>query len=733
MNRALCCLLMAVSCQAGAGEPLAPDARSGVEDAGAQELRYQIFQALADARFVLDARDMPATDRVNVYIGQTGLAHRSLQQLRFTVDEGTTQLADVAPATAAAISDYGDRWRILRQTLAPGPHVIRAEFAITDPDTSGDTPVVMAVTHRFEKMPGELDLEFRLDAGLITAPAIKVRELVRDDRAPRTLMGVAVDRLALPVLESSRYHSGSDADPAISHSRALIHMGDADSALVELLEVALQSGPEASLAPGYWLDTVRALRSLGMLDEAERICDQLDQHRKAKADVASERLHLAEARHSAGDLVQTERLLQLADAALPELRRPDWRQLYGRVLIARQRPAEAAAMFGKEDQTVEAFRFMVGSIEAVRAAAYSRYNLAVAMLRNGDEARGLSWLDLLGRNVASDPQLKALRDKANLALGWHFLKAGQGRTALGVLGRVPVDGLLADRALLGMGWAMLAPNGARQPRVDLDLGRDGQSRPSNLPAPLQASLLRLRVLEPELNGAGAPSTIERDLAPKNRSDALRAAITVWQPLLLRDERSTAVLEGRLAIAYAHDQLGDATAAREAYRDAIGALRRVEADLALQRSQIASGALRSAVGAGVAPSMLYQTMDRLQLPFDDRSAALYARLDESLRWQRLDLALRAVVERRDTSVDGDYVGTALAADAPVLAESRLLERIADQREQLLGDAQAEALQLLDDRAGQWRQYLAAALFSLARLEDDPALASRDSVDCIRACR
>lgn len=734
MNRAFCCLLIAVSCQAGAGEPSAPDALSGAEDAGARELRHRMFQTLADARFALDARDIPAAARVNVYISQNGLVHRSLQQLRFTVDEGVTQLLDVSPATAAVMYDHGDRWRILRQTLAPGPHVIHAEFAITDPEASGGAPLVIAVSHAFEKMPGELDLELRLDAGLIAAPAIKVRELVRDDRAPRTLLDVAVNRLGLPGLESLRYRSGSDADPAIGHSRALLHMGDAESALVELLEMALQAGPEASLAPGYWLDNARALRSLGMLDEAEKICDQLDQRKKAKADVASERLHLAEARNSIGELSRAEHLLQLADPALPEVLRRDWRHLYGRVLIEQQRPAEAVTVLGKEDQTVEAFRFMVGSIEAVRAAAYNRYNLAVAMIRSGEERRGLSWLDLLGRSQSKDPEMLALKDKANLALGWHFLKAKQGRTALGVLGRVRSEGLLSGAALLGMGWAQLVPDGERLPRDLLDSDRPMTARQTDLQAGPKSSLLRLRLLEPELNGGVSPSSFERDDPPKDRNEGLRRALKIWSVLSQRDERDTSVQEALLAIAYAHDQLRNVGEARSAYESAISTLRRVDSGIAGESAFIADGQLSAAIATSPDDRALFELMNRLHLSPDDATAPLYASLAELRDLGRLQTELSEAEARI-------VAGSSAASDEETDAFERdLSERLKQQIAQLsirqtetARDIESLAVRNLEARRTVVHNYLRSALLMSARIEDSPTLVSREIDICEGSCR
>ena len=103
-----------------------------------------------------------------------------------------------------------------------------------------------------------------------------------------------------------------------------------------------------------------------------------------------------------------------------------------------------------------------------------------------------------GRTESNDPELLSLRDKANLALGWHFLQQKQGRTALGVLGRIRSEGLASNRALLGMGWAQLAPAGERLKRPQLgDNSARSTDHISDLPAPVRNSLERLRLLEPE--------------------------------------------------------------------------------------------------------------------------------------------------------------------------------------------------------------------------------------------
>ncbi|MDP8986210.1 MAG: tetratricopeptide repeat protein [Pseudomonadota bacterium] len=85
--------------------------------------------------------------------------------------------------------------------------------------------------------------------------------------------------------------------------------------------------------------------------------------------------------------------------------------------------------------------------------AYAQFNLGVALVRKGRLADAIPHLDQVGRlNTASD-ELLALRDKANLALGFALLQAERAADARPVLERVRLDGPYSSKALLGVGWA----------------------------------------------------------------------------------------------------------------------------------------------------------------------------------------------------------------------------------------------------------------------------------------
>jgi len=74
-------------------------------------------------------------------------------------------------------------------------------------------------------------------------------------------------------------------------------------------------------------------------------------------------------------------------------------------------------------------------------------------VRKGRLPDAIPHLDQVGRMETSSEELLALRDKANLALGFAFLQAQRAADALPILERVRLDGPYSSKALLGVGWA----------------------------------------------------------------------------------------------------------------------------------------------------------------------------------------------------------------------------------------------------------------------------------------
>ncbi|HSD69036.1 MAG TPA: tetratricopeptide repeat protein [Woeseiaceae bacterium] len=141
-----------------------------------------------------------------------------------------------------------------------------------------------------------------------------------------------------------------------------------------------------------------------------------------------------------GYLAESEQALaNIRDELPPELE-PERRMLQAQILIDQ----------GRHDQAIEVLNAWRGKNEW---ASYARYNLSVAMVRSGRINSAVGMLDELGQLDPYNEELSALRDKANLALGYAYLQDGQPLSAKPVLQRVRLSGPFSNKALLGVGWA----------------------------------------------------------------------------------------------------------------------------------------------------------------------------------------------------------------------------------------------------------------------------------------
>ena len=89
-------------------------------------------------------------------------------------------------------------------------------------------------------------------------------------------------------------------------------------------------------------------------------------------------------------------------------------------------------------------------------SAYARFNLGVALVRDNRLVDADPFLSGVGTMLAPTPELEALRDRANLALGFAYLQANQPERARPALERVRLNGPYSNKALLGTGWAQAA-------------------------------------------------------------------------------------------------------------------------------------------------------------------------------------------------------------------------------------------------------------------------------------
>ena len=178
-----------------------------------------------------------------------------------------------------------------------------------------------------------------------------------------------------------------------------------------------------------------------------------------------------------GQHVRAEQIFSrlLQDSSEPMVRNRAWfylgkvryqRSLYAEALDAFDRVAgDLPAGLAAELPMLKAQAYMaLGRFDAAVAllddwqgpegwVAYARYNLGVALARLDRTDEAISQLDRLGRSPAATAELRDLRDKANLALGYIWLQQGRDSEARPALSRVRLNGPFSAKALLGAGWA----------------------------------------------------------------------------------------------------------------------------------------------------------------------------------------------------------------------------------------------------------------------------------------
>src|SRR6185295_638249 len=156
----------------------------------------------------------------------------------------------------------------------------------------------------------------------------------------------------------------------------------------------------------------------------------------------SDRAHfyLARIGYQRGYLPEAWQSLSRIRGPLPGDLESERRLLAANVLLAQGRYGEVAGVLqGWNDDSI--------------SARYGRFNLGVALIRNGDTAQGSALLADVGARTGADEEQRALRDRANLALGFSSLQQHMPDAAVAALSRVRLDGPFTSRALLGLGWA----------------------------------------------------------------------------------------------------------------------------------------------------------------------------------------------------------------------------------------------------------------------------------------
>ena len=142
-----------------------------------------------------------------------------------------------------------------------------------------------------------------------------------------------------------------------------------------------------------------------------------------------------------GYLPEAEAALARILGELPENLEPERQMLRAQVLMEQGRFADALSALESWRRPGDAW------------VGYAKYNIGVSLVRLGQVEAGARVLDEVGQQGPENPAFDALRDKANVALGYAWLQAARPVEAKPSLQRVRLDGPFSNKALLGVGWS----------------------------------------------------------------------------------------------------------------------------------------------------------------------------------------------------------------------------------------------------------------------------------------
>ena len=219
------------------------------------------------------------------------------------------------------------------------------------------------------------------------------------------------------------------------------------------------------------------------------------------------------------------------------------------------------------------------------------YNRGVALLNDGHAAEGAALLGAIASGKGDDAESAALRDKANLVLGYAQLRNHTGGNAVPFFSSVRSFGPDTNAALLGLGWALLAPSGSGQnapPQRNAVGHADAEAPFQRIPVLLQPHLTddiaKLKQREPYNLKQASPQ----------EEQALRRALVPWVELVGRDPIDPAVQEGMIAIPYALNHIGAYEEAQEDFIRAIKLLEAADAQLDIAMQRVSAGQMIQAL-------------------------------------------------------------------------------------------------------------------------------------------
>ena len=180
--------------------------------------------------------------------------------------------------------------------------------------------------------------------------------------------------------------------------------------------------------------------SYDLHEQAGKVLDELIQ-----ADIPAETrdrawFNLSKLRYQRGFYPEAEQALIQIQDSLPDYRQAERLNLLANIYLNQQK-------YDKAVKTLKEFP------SDSTWQAYAQFNLGVALVKLGKLDEGIKQLTQVGKMKSTSSEMIALRDKANLALGYAHLKHEQPDAASEAFNRIRLNGPLSNQALLGVGWA----------------------------------------------------------------------------------------------------------------------------------------------------------------------------------------------------------------------------------------------------------------------------------------
>lgn len=386
------------------------------------KLKWRAMQRLAPALDARLEREYPVHKRVTFYV-DVQVPHYRLQHATLWLDG--ERLAERTYARDSARALHGRAvHRLARATIPPGRHHLRMTFT-------------------GERLAGAF-------AGASERVEIRI-SFKKGDTRMALILPVSPDGVSPsgPWRVRSWQWQGTSADARLGMVRFLRATGRRFDALYRLLTI--RAARPAEVPDGFHVLMAHSFIDLGMPFYARRALTRADPAtigRQARNEAFLRLARLQYRRSRNGAALDT--LAAVAQRLTPpqDLRRRDLR---ARVLLAMDKPEAALATLRGTDAPLP---------------LHMRFNRAVALAASGRGRAANALFNEIGLGkpgVGIDP---AIRDRANLIVGYHHSRARRPVAARLALVRVRPEGPYADEALLRLAWiAALQAPGFDGPRV----------------------------------------------------------------------------------------------------------------------------------------------------------------------------------------------------------------------------------------------------------------------------